>query len=597
MPGANQAVLQINKFMPWHAGSYKVRVTDENETVSSTAAQASLKVNQPEALWNSLLLFLPFSGSHADASASGRTIQPVNVGFTSGPLGDVMGAAAFSNSGIDFTPNLSDLSRTTFSAWIKTSSNLQQTIIADWDDAAGHDYHLALVNRGLMLKADKTPGSLYAHTDPIYELNEWFHLIWVVQPNLSKVFVNGVLVATVNQSGSNSGFKLRSNIGYFNYPGGNERFDGSMACLRVYGRSFSDAQAAELYLADKDGTPPSALPTAAPVIAIAPGDVELDEGDDLAIASTSLGGLPPFTYQWRRNQQPISGATSANLLIRNVKRSQAGSYDVVVRNAGGVGISNSKILRFPSLVEVQSVPVDTFIFPGDEATFTVDATNATFQWLKNGAVIRGARGNSFTVTSAGVEAAGSYSVVVTTAGGKVTTAEALLRVSDAGLLVYKMSGSGRAYEVKTSVSATVTGYLVLDRAGQRGGVIVGGKSGAQKVHRLELHEGLDSRSTGPVPGSQTVLSELVENELAMWFRGADGVLQITKTMKGLGPKSLSGFMHTLTPSDPLRVEELKLNLTLDAPQTGVARLAGETVEEAMARLSQELQKGGSALLE
>jgi formylglycine-generating enzyme required for sulfatase activity len=335
----------------------------------------------------------------------------------------------------------------------------------------------------------------------------------------------------------------------------------------------------------------------APRVTVTPVEVVKNTGESQTFTVSIVTGLPPFTYQWRRNGVAIKGARSAALTLTNLLRKQAGVYDVIVKNAHGSGLSAPARLSFSPLVDVLSAPGETTVVPGGNATFTVNAANATFQWLKDGKVIRGATGSSYTVTDAGVEAAGSYSVVVTTAVGKVTTPGALLRVVDAGLLIYRMSGSGQAYEEREVTRAAVSGYLLLDREGQRGGLIVGVRSGKQKAHRVELHEELKSRSTGPVPKTQTVINELVEDELGIWFRGADGVLQISRTLKGIGPRRLSGFIHTLTPGDPLRVEELKLNLLLDAAQTAVARQSGESVEQALSRLSQELQKAGSALQE
>lgn len=57
-------------------------------------------------------------------------------------------------------------------------------------------------------------------------------------------------------------------------------------------------------------------------------------------------GDPDVTYQWRKNQTPIAGATSASFTINNVQNGDAGIYDVVVANGFSADIS------FPTLLIV-----------------------------------------------------------------------------------------------------------------------------------------------------------------------------------------------------------------------------------------------------
>jgi hypothetical protein len=64
------------------------------------------------------------------------------------------------------------------------------------------------------------------------------------------ITINGQLVAEVNQTASNSGYKLRSNIGYFNYSGGKDYFSGELSSLRIYGRALTLQEAQNLYTAD-----------------------------------------------------------------------------------------------------------------------------------------------------------------------------------------------------------------------------------------------------------------------------------------------------------------------------------------------------------
>ena len=336
----------------------------------------------------------------------------------------------------------------------------------------------------------------------------------------------------------------------------------------------------------------------APNVSITPGDSEVAPGAGLTFTATVATGIPPFTYQWRRNGTPIAKATNALLVLTNLQRSQEGVYDVVVKNAHGTDVSNAARLTMPPLVPVEGSPASTTVDPGGTATFTVNVPGATaWQWLKNGTPIKGATTSTLNVPNVDASSAGLFSVTVTTPNGKVTTTPAQLRVNDTGLLIYKLTGTGKAYEGTAATNAALSGFLVLDRSGQRGGLIIGSKRGSQNIHHLEIHEDLETQSTGPVPKSQTVVSELVAGEFVLWMDGTDGLLTVSKTDKAVGPATLKGFANSISTGDDMRIETVNLSLVFDAANSTPARLYQETVEQAMSRISQDMQAKGSALIE
>jgi hypothetical protein len=294
----------------------------------------------------------------------------------------------------------------------------------------------------------------------------------------------------------------------------------------------------------------------------------------------------------------IPKATNATLVLTNLQRSQEGVYDVVVKNALGVGLSNVSRLSFPPLVPIAAAPLDVDVNPAGTGSFSVDVPGATaWQWLKNGVAIKNATSSTLNVLNVDASAAGLYSVTVTTPAGKITTAPAQLRVNDSGPLIYKLTGTGTAYAGTTATTGAVTGFLVLDRVGQRGGFLFNSKSGTQNIHRLELHEDLHTQSTGPVPKTQTVVSELVAGEYSLWLNGTDSLLTLSKTDKAVGPATLKGHANSIDLSSTLRLETVSLTAALDALNSAPARLNGESVEQALDRLSQDLQSKGSALVE
>lgn len=75
-------------------------------------------------------------------------------------------------------------------------------------------------------------------------------------------------------------------------------------------------------------------PDVVPVIATPPSAQIAVAGHD-AVFSVAANSASPVTYQWRKDGMPIAGATGATLDLANVASGDAGSYDVVITNAGG----------------------------------------------------------------------------------------------------------------------------------------------------------------------------------------------------------------------------------------------------------------------
>lgn len=85
----------------------------------------------------------------------------------------------------------------------------------------------------------------------------------------------------------------------------------------------------------------TALP---PSIVVQPASQEV-ELQGAALFAVSVNGSGPFTFQWRRNGQPIPGATSSTLSLARVLAGDLGEYDVVVSNAAGSSTSETARLN------------------------------------------------------------------------------------------------------------------------------------------------------------------------------------------------------------------------------------------------------------
>ncbi|WP_414664429.1 PA14 domain-containing protein [Horticoccus sp. 23ND18S-11] len=80
-----------------------------------------------------------------------------------------------------------------------------------------------------------------------------------------------------------------------------------------------------------------------PAIATSPQSQTVNVGDSVhfTVAAT---GTPAPSYQWRKGQTPLAGATGTSLSLASTQLSDAGNYDVVVTNTAGTATSGAATL-------------------------------------------------------------------------------------------------------------------------------------------------------------------------------------------------------------------------------------------------------------
>jgi len=201
------------------------------------------------------------------------------------------------------------------------------------------------------------------------------------------------------------------------------------------------------------------------ILDFVPRNIAYDLGAFYGAPSVTVSGLGPFTYQWRKNSIPISGATSLFFNISSLQASDAGAYSVVVSNSAGSVITGSDLVSLypPLLPTVTSQPVSQSLQKGRPATFTVSAyatPNPTFQWKKDGVAIANAIENFYTISSIQVTDAGNYTVVVTNAAGSITSTAATLTVRTAP--VSDFNGDGQADILWQNVGSGDHGIWVMN---------------------------------------------------------------------------------------------------------------------------------------
>ena len=69
----------------------------------------------------------------------------------------------------------------------------------------------------------------------------------------------------------------------------------------------------------------------------------------IAIFTTMVTGVGPFTYQWKHNQTIISGETGDTLIITDVMENDSGRYECIITNQfGHTNVSNVVVLTVTS---------------------------------------------------------------------------------------------------------------------------------------------------------------------------------------------------------------------------------------------------------
>ncbi|MCE4555776.1 carboxypeptidase regulatory-like domain-containing protein [Roseateles cellulosilyticus] len=181
-------------------------------------------------------------------------------------------------------------------------------------------------------------------------------------------------------------------------------------------------------------------PATLPVVTEQPRDASARVGETASFAVTVVGSAP-LTYQWQRNGVDIAGATAAAYTTPALALADQGAlYRVVVRNAYGSATSAPALLSVtgtvPAAPVITAQPVAVTATVGQTATFLVLGNGnpaPTYQWLKNGAVIAGATGQTYTTPALAAGDDGAlFSVKLSNSQGEVVSSTALLTVKPAG---------------------------------------------------------------------------------------------------------------------------------------------------------------------
>lgn len=206
----------------------------------------------------------------------------------------------------------------------------------------------------------------------------------------------------------------------------------------------------------------------------APQSVEVCNGANATLsvtASSSVTGSN-ITYQWMRNGQKlnnggnISGATTGTLTITGVSAADVSAQytAIITSQPGNVQDTTAPVsVNLKAATAISAQPTAQSVCEGSPLDLGVTAAGAglTYEWRMNGTAIPGATNATYTVPSASMAMAGSYSVIVRGDCGEVTSSTVEVAVRPATAITQQPTAvSQNQYNTLTlSVGAAGAGTL------------------------------------------------------------------------------------------------------------------------------------------
>ena len=323
-------------------------------------AQVCTKAQLPINLQNGLVAFYPFCGNANDVSGNSHNGTVFGATLSSDRFNLINNAYSFNPGNYINLPAgivWSNLKGVSFSAWAKfnsivTSAGGGNTVIELTDGSTSnqwpHRYFIVQDDNKIhfILEGTSTNGGFRVSSKTIaINQNQWYHIVGVISNNQALLYINGVLVSTVNIPISSfnlgPGFSNNKRVGMATQDGWS-KLNGLVDDIFIFNRALSNCEVQQLY------TSTNTTFTTPSILIFNP----LPSQTSLCGSSIGLDAGSGFTsYLWN------TGATS-----QTISATTAGEYRVTVTNASGCTASdtvNFSLVKADILQSDQTVCVNT----------------------------------------------------------------------------------------------------------------------------------------------------------------------------------------------------------------------------------------------
>jgi len=525
---------------------FTVAISNGVGTVISSAASLSVNPLLPTAAY----AFNEGSGNTTlDASGNG------NSGTLSGPSWTTAGhyANALSFNGTNAyveaanSNSLNPGTAATFSAWVyMLAANADiSSVINKWSQTIDDEYLFGLDSSNRLNFSWQTTGgntwgqpSYYIVTgNSQVPLSTWTYITVVRNGPAVSFYINGSLDATFSAAADTNPFRSGINtlrIGGQNRGGMVRVLNGTIDEVRMYNQALTPAQI------QSDMNTPISTPPVPPLITSQPVNQSVLVGQTATFSVTATG-TAPLSYQWQKNGNAISGATSSSYTTPATSTSDNGTqFTVVVSNSAGSVTSSAATLTVNAITlvapSITTQPTSQTVTAGQTASFSVAATGTaplSYQWNKNGTAVSGATSSSYTTPPTSSSDNGAqFTVVVGNTAGSVTSSAATLTVNAATYLLSVSPTSLSFGNINPGASSTLAVTLTnsgnsnvtisnvsISGAGfNASGVSTG--TGLTPGQTAALNVTFAPAATGSVTGSVTVTSNATNSPTTIALSGS-----------------------------------------------------------------------------
>lgn len=280
------------------------------------------------------------------------------------------------------------------------------------------------------------------------------------QPNGTSLCPTGTYTLSVSASGSGTiSYKWRKD--------GNDINGANQSTYTINNATSSDAGTYTCIVSNGWGslTTNDAIITVkqATNILIQPNAQVRTEGQNVQFIS-SANGQGMVSYQWRKDNVPINGATDSVLNITSIMAADSGLYSVVA-TAGCGGAQSAAVKLTVQFIRINTQPQSTIVCPNTTASLGIMASGNTaisYQWFFKGNIIVGATGPYYTINATTAADTGLYSVSITNVAGNISSNSARVslklpttislqpvgitrNVGDMAIFYIQANGTGKRY--------------------------------------------------------------------------------------------------------------------------------------------------------